>query len=79
MPRKKEPSFEEALAELENIVSAMENSDCTLKELMDNYTAGVKLGDYCQKVLTAAEEKMDSVVSERDGKVVTEELKLEGE
>lgn len=79
MPRKKEPAFEEALEQLETIVSQMENNECTLKELLDNYTEGVKLGDYCQRMLTTAEQKMDAVVAELNGEVVTEQLKLEGE
>ena len=45
MPRKKELSFEESLDKLENIVKQMENGDSSLKELMDNYTEGMKLGD----------------------------------
>ncbi len=79
MPRKKELSFEEALAKLEDIVRQMESGDSSLKELMDNYTEGMKLGEACLKDLAKAEAAMDVMVSRDQDKIVERELTIEGE
>ncbi|MCR5757720.1 MAG: exodeoxyribonuclease VII small subunit [Selenomonas sp.] len=79
MPRKKELSFEESLAKLEDIVKQMESGDSSLKDLMDNYTEGMKLGQSCLKELAKAEAAMDVVVERDQGKIVEHELRIEGE
>ena len=81
MPRKKELSFEDALDKLEAIVKQMENGDSSLKELMDNYTEGMKLGEACLKELSKAEAAMDLVVHQVDdkGKIAESKLVIEGE
>lgn len=78
MPRKKEISFEDALSRLEDIVATMESNDCSLDELMKNYTEGIKLGNYCEKMLAAAEENMDLVLAKQGKKIVTKKLTVEG-
>ena len=77
MPRKKTPSFEQALAELEELVQAMESGDLSLEKLMENYAKGVELSKVCMASLDRAEKAMDVVLKENDGKV--EELRLETE
>ena len=79
MPRKKELSFEESLAKLEGIVKQLESGDSSLKELMDNYTEGMKLGEACLKELAKAEAAMDVVVSAEQGKITENKLTIEGE
>ncbi len=80
MPRKKELSFEESLDKLEAIVKQMESGDSSLKELMDNYTEGMKLGEACLKELSKAEAAMDLVVHVDDkGKIAESKLVIEGE
>lgn len=79
MPRKKELSFEESLTKLEAIVKEMESGDSSLKDLMDNYTEGMKLGEVCLKELAKAEAAMDVVVNTDNGKIVERELTIEGE
>lgn len=78
MPRKKEVSFEDALSKLEDIVANMESNDCSLDELMKNYTEGIRLGTYCEKMLAAAEENMDLVLAKQGKKIVTKKLTVEG-
>lgn len=78
MPRKKEISFEDALSKLEDIVANMESNDYSLDELMKNYTEGIKLGSYCEKMLAAAEENMDLVLAKQGKKIVTKKLTVEG-
>ena len=80
MPRKKELSFEESLDKLEGIVKQMESGDSSLKELMENYTEGMKLGEACLKELSKAEAAMDLVVNiDRTGKITESKLTIEGE
>jgi exodeoxyribonuclease VII small subunit len=79
MPRKKELSFEESLTKLEAIVKEMESGDSSLKDLMDNYTEGMKLGEACLKELAKAEAAMDVVVNTDNGKITERELTIEGE
>ena len=80
MPRKKELSFEESLDKLEGIVKQMESGDSSLKELMENYTEGMKLGEACLKELSKAEAAMDLAVNvDRTGKITESKLTIEGE
>lgn len=52
------PSFENAMAELEGIVAAMEAGQMPLQEALDAYRRGVALLRQCQDTLTAAESQM---------------------
>ena len=79
MPRKKELSFEESLAKLEQIVAQMEAGDSSLQELMANYSEGVQLGSSCMAALDRAEKTMDLLVSDTNGKIQEQELQIEGE
>ncbi len=79
MPRKKELSFEEALDKLETIVKTMENGDSSLKELMENYTEGMKLGQACLQELAKAEAALDITVKEENGTVTETALDIKGE
>ena len=51
-------SFEQALAELEQIVSAMESGEIGLEASIEKYAEGAKLIAHCRKVLNAAEKKI---------------------
>jgi len=80
MPRRKELSFEESLDKLEGIVKQMESGDSSLKELMENYTEGMKLGEACLKELAKAEAAMDLMVQvDEKGKIAESKLTIEGE
>ena len=79
MPRKKTPSFEQALAELEELVQAMESGDLSLEKLMENYAKGVELSKVCMASLDRAEKAMDVVLKENDGKVEEWRLEIEGD
>ena len=47
-------SFEDALRELEGIVSRLERGDAPLEESIDIYERGAKLKKYCEDKLKAA-------------------------
>ncbi len=51
-------SFEKAVAELETIVSAMEQDELPLEEALTRYQRGIELLRQCQGTLNAAEQKI---------------------
>lgn len=79
MPTKRQLSFEASLEKLESIVQTMESGDTTLKDLMANYAEGVKLSERCLKDLMRAEQAMDLLVKDDNGKAKAEPLTIEGE
>jgi exodeoxyribonuclease VII small subunit len=53
-----EPSFEEALAELEKIVERMESGELSLEQALATHKRGLELARYCQQRLEAAREQV---------------------
>jgi exodeoxyribonuclease VII small subunit len=59
VPRPAEPvSYEVALAELDQLVQAMEAGQLPLDQLLDSYRRGAQLLDYCRGRLQAVEEQV---------------------
>ncbi len=56
-----EMTFEEALAELDGIVQALESGDTPLEESIKLYERGNRLKKRCQEALSAAEEKVERI------------------
>ena len=54
-------SFEDAMAELENIVEAMEGEQLPLEELIARYEAGARLLKHCDSVLTGARKRIELI------------------
>lgn len=54
-PAPKPPSYEDALAELERLVQAMEGSQMPLDGLLDSYRRGAQLLAFCRDRLLAVE------------------------
>lgn len=79
MPRKKEPTFEESLARLEEIVGEMEQGELALNDLVMKYLEGITLANQCSQSLQRAEKAMDLLVQDRDGEAVTTPLTIEKE
>ena len=78
MARKNEQTFEEALSQLEQIVSEIEGGEMPLADLMAKYSEGIKLSDFCVKSLKRAEETMDLLVTETADGMREEELRIGG-
>ncbi|MBF1682563.1 MAG: exodeoxyribonuclease VII small subunit [Selenomonas artemidis] len=78
MARKKEQTFEEALSQLEQIVSEIEGGEMPLADLMAKYSEGIKLSDFCVKSLKRAEETMDLLVTKTADGMREEELRIGG-
>ena len=61
---KKPLNFEQALGELETLVTAMESGEMSLEESLQAFEQGVKLTRDCQQALTEAEQKVQLLLSE---------------
>ena len=74
--KKKEPSFEEGLGQLEKVVKKLEDGDLSLEKSLELFEQGVKLSGSCQKQLREAEHKVEILLN-KDGKIETEPLHLD--
>jgi exodeoxyribonuclease VII small subunit len=59
-------SFEDALQELESLVTKLEQGDLPLEESLQDFERGVKLTRTCQQMLREAEQKVKILNSESD-------------
>lgn len=56
-------NFEEALANLETLVEAMEAGDLSLEESLKAFEQGIKLTRECQQMLDQAEQKVQLLLA----------------
>ena len=63
----KDLSFEQAIAELEQVVNQLERGDVALEESIGLYERGAQLRKHCQKKLQDAEEKVAKLTLDADG------------
>jgi exodeoxyribonuclease VII small subunit len=70
-------SFEEALAELEQIVRRLEGGTGKLDEAIQSYERGALLKRHCEAKLREAQARVDKIVVGPDGGVSTEPAKLD--
>jgi len=67
MPKKKSSTlFEDSLAELEQLVTQLEQGDISLEESLKSFERGVNLTRACQKALQEAEQKVQILI-EKNG------------
>ena len=66
MASKQQPEFkfEEALEELERLVSSMEEGELSLEDSMTAFEKGIKLTRECQTALQKAEQKVQILLNE---------------
>jgi len=60
-------SFEQALGELETIVSKLEGGQAPLEESISIYERGEALKSHCESLLKAAEARIEKITLSRDG------------
>lgn len=60
-------SFETALAELENIVSRLEQGEVDLEDSITLYERGTALKSHCEAKLKGAEARLEKIVLGPDG------------
>lgn len=71
-------SYEETLAELENILKELEGDECTLNESIDKFKKGVSLYNYCNQLLSKAEGEVKIVLKDTNKNITDEEFFMEG-
>lgn len=62
-----EMSFEEAMAELENVVGQLERGDVPLEDSIKLYERGAELKKRCEVKLNEAQEKVAQITTDADG------------
>ncbi len=67
-------SFEEALAELEQIVRGLETGQQKLEDAINAYERGAALRRHCETKLTEAETRVAAIVQNADGSLSTRPL-----
>ena len=79
MASKQQPefNFEEALEELERLVSSMEEGELSLEDSMTAFEKGIKLTRECQTALQKAEQKVQILLNE-SGETQAFDVKAEG-
>lgn len=60
-------SFEDAMAELESVVSQLENAQVALEDSIKLYERGEVLKKHCEAKLKTAEEKVAAITLGEDG------------
>src|SRR6185437_469767 len=70
-------SFEEALAELEQIVKRLEEGKGKLDEAISSYERGAQLKQHCESKLGEAQGRVDKIVRQGDGSLTAEAAKLD--
>lgn len=70
---KREPRFEEALAQIEEVIDRIESGQMGLEESIASYERGMKLLIHCQNVLLKLEQKVSQLTE------VSEKLKISAE
>lgn len=61
-------TFAVAMAELEEVVSKLEQGDVPLEEAIDLYKKGMELSHFCHDTLQNAEQQLISIVGENGEK-----------
>lgn len=74
MPTKKQPTFEEAMARLEQIVSALEKGDSPLEEALALFEEGAGLMKQCAADLDKAEQKVSKLLPGAGGEPTEEPM-----
>ena len=78
MATKKELTFEAALAELQNVVSALEQGKVGLDESLGLFERGLELVRACNQKIDQAEQRVLAVHKNAEGEVTTVPFETEG-
>lgn len=64
-----EPTFKQAIEELEKITASLESGDLELEPSLAQFERGVELIKYCQSKLDTAQSRVDSLIGSMEGEV----------
>ena len=70
-------NFEDALAELEQIVRRLEGGQVKLDEAIMSYERGAQLKRHCERKLNEAQQRVDRIVIGPEGAIGLEPAKLD--
>jgi exodeoxyribonuclease VII small subunit len=56
-------SFEEALSQLQDIVTRLESAEISLDETIDGFRRGTELAAYCQRLIDEAELQVTELIT----------------
>jgi exodeoxyribonuclease VII small subunit len=76
-PTAQTPTFEEAVAQLEQIVAAIESGQIGLEESLAKYEQGMELVKRCRGILDKAEKRIEQL-TEKNGELCAEPLDVKG-
>lgn len=68
--------FEEALAELEEIVKKIDTGQESLSEAVDSFERGVLLKQHCEKMLADAKLKIEKITKSEEGVLRTSKIEV---
>jgi exodeoxyribonuclease VII small subunit len=74
-----EQKFEDALQKLEAIVKKLEDGKLNLEESLKAFEEGMRLSRFCSKKLDEAEKKVEVLLKDGSGRLVTKPFSLEEE
>lgn len=74
-----EQKFEDALQKLEGIVKKLEDGKLNLEESLKAFEEGMRLSRFCSKKLDEAEKKVEILLKDSGGRLVTKPFSLEEE
>jgi exodeoxyribonuclease VII small subunit len=67
----KQPSLENALTEISQLIEKMENGEQTLEQSLTQFEKGVSLIKYCQKILVDAEQKVQILTQQNNKELLS--------
>ncbi len=76
-PQENELTFEQAMAQLEDIVRQLESGDLSLDEMVRRYEEGMRLLRFCQQKLMAAEQRVKKVTITDEGIIEVSDFDVE--
>ena len=74
-----EQKFEDAFQKLEAIVKKLEDGNLSLEESLKAFEEGVRLSRLCSKKLDEAEKKVEILLKDNEGHLVSKPFSLEEE
>ncbi len=74
----KDMSFEEAMAELEQVVHQLEDGRVPLEQAIGSYERGAALKARCEEMLKSARLKVEEIYKNKDGTIQTKPSDLQG-
>lgn len=73
MAKAKTVNFENAVAELEQLVKGMESGELSLEASLQAFEKGMQLSRDCQQALADAEQKV-KILTEKNGELLSQDL-----